>query len=71
MKFPNKVNRYKTTVIYRMVQIVDALDIEMKPAVLFLKLSKKMDARGFFEALGCLYALGKIEFNEKGELRKC
>jgi hypothetical protein len=35
MKFPNKVNRYKTTVIYQMVQIVDALDIEMKPDVLF------------------------------------
>ncbi len=71
MRFPNKVNRYKSTVIYLMVVIINALDAEMKPVDLFIKLSKKLDAKDFYEALSCLYALGKVEFNEKGELRKC
>lgn len=71
MRFPNKVNRYKSTVIYQMVQVINALDAEMKPASLFVRLSKRMGAKDFYEALSCLYALGKVEFNEKGELRKC
>lgn len=71
MRFPNKVNRYKTTVIFQMVLVINALDADMKPADLFIKLSKKLDAKGFYEALSCLYALGKVELNEKGELRKC
>ena len=54
-----------------MVQVINTLDEEIKPADLFIKLSKKMDAKAFYEALSCLYALGKVEFNEKGELRKC
>ncbi len=71
MRFPNKVNRYKTTIIYQMTEILNSLGFESAPADLYRKVSKKMDSKAFYEALSALYAIGRIEMSEKGRIRKC
>ncbi len=71
MKFPNKVNRYKTTIVYQMAEILDALETDLSLAELYCKVSPKMDSKAFYEALSALYAIGKIDMSERGRVRKC
>lgn len=71
MKFPNKVNRYKTTAIYQMVEVLKAINKDMFPIEIYMAVSSKMNAREFYDGMSALFAIGKIESLEGGRIRKC
>lgn len=73
MKFPNKVNLYRNTVIYAISVVLNALDRPMKATGLYTKVQAKMKEGplSFLDALACLYAMGKIEINDEEEIYKC
>ncbi len=71
MKFPNKVNRYKTTVIYQMVEILSSLKGDMLPTEIFMTVSSRMNAKEFYDGLSALFAIRKIDLLEDGKIRKC
>lgn len=68
MKFPNKTILYNESVISKFPAILNRLSHgEMSASELFLALKPQTDFAGyaadFIDALDCLYALGKINFN--------
>ncbi len=71
MKLPNKVNRYKTTIIYQMAEILSSISEDMLPTEIYMMVSMKMDAKEFYDGLSALFAIRKIEFLEDGRIRKC
>lgn len=71
MKYPNKVNRYKTTIIYQMVEILNAINNDMLPTEIYMKVSKKMSPKEFCDGMSVLFAIRKIDFGENGRIRKC
>ncbi len=66
MKLPNKVITYKESTIAKFPLILSLLrEQDMTPISLYLNVKSKVDDVGeYFEILGCLYALGKIELVE-------
>jgi len=73
MKFPNKINPYKSTVVFGMVKLHSMLKKPRHIAYLLAKAKKDgMDAKDVIDAIICLYAARKIEFDvAKGEIRGC
>ena len=73
MRFPNKINAYRSTVVYGMAKVYSILKDPCPLASLLLRLRKaQMDGKDVMDALLCLYAARKIEFDEeKGEIRRC
>lgn len=71
MKFPNKVNRYKTTILYQMAEILNTVNKDMFPIEIYTKVSSKMNAKGFYDGMSALFAIRKIERLEDGRIRKC
>lgn len=71
MKFPNKVNRYKTTIIYQMAEILNAMDKDMLITEIHMKVSSKMNAKEFSDGMSVLFAIRKIDFADDGRIRKC
>lgn len=73
MKFPNKVNLYRNTVIYAMSVVLNVLDRPISVTSLYTKVQTKMKEGplSFLDALTCLYAIGKIEINDEEEISKC
>ncbi len=71
MKFPNKVNRYKTTIIYQMAEILNAMDKDMLITEIYMKVSSKMNAKEFYDGMNVLFAIRKIDFVDDGRIRKC
>lgn len=71
MKFPNKVNRYKTTAIYQMVEILNAINNDMLPTEIYIKVSSKMNVKEFYDGMSALFAIGKIKLLKDGRVRKC
>lgn len=71
MKFPNKVNRYKTTIIYQMAEILSVIDKDMLITEIYMKVSLKMNAKEFYDGMSALFAIRKINFGEDGRIRKC
>ena len=71
MKFPNKVNKYKNTVIYQMVEIADVIYEHMSITDLYFRVSHKMKPQGFYEGLSGLFALGEIELDDAGRVVRC
>lgn len=71
MKFPNKVNRYKTTIIYQMAEVLCSLETNATVTELYRRISGKMDSKSFYEALSSLYAIGKIKMTIDGRIEKC
>ena len=72
MKLPNRVNTYKESIIAKFPAVLNVLRAqELSPSELYKKVKSKVDDIGeFMEILDCLYALGKIELDErKGVLR--
>lgn len=72
MKLPNKVITYKESIIAKFPAVLNVLRAqELSPSELYKKVKSKVDDIGeFMEILDCLYALGKIELDErKGVLR--
>lgn len=66
MKFPNKVNRYKTTVLYHMSIILDEFSNGDSATKLYEKISKMINIEDFVAAVSCLYAIGKIDIENGG-----
>ncbi len=71
MKLPNKVNRYKTTIIYQMAEILSSISEDMLPTEIYMMVSTKMNAKEFYDGLSALFAIRKIEFLEDGRIKKC
>lgn len=67
MRLPNKVITYKESLLAKFPMVVSALkDQEIAVDLLYRKLKSKVDDIGeFMEIMDCLYALGKIELDEK------
>lgn len=66
MKFPNKIYAYKESIIYHMMILQKriAQDGQIKLVDLYRELKISMSGSDIIDALLCLYAIGKIEFNE-------
>lgn len=71
MKLPNKVNKYKTTIVYQMVEILGSINGDVLPTEIYMKVSTKMNVREFYDGLSVLFAARKIDFLEDGRIRKC
>jgi hypothetical protein len=70
MKLPNKVNRYKTTIVYQMAEILSSINKDMLPTEIYMMVSTKMNAKEFYDGLSALFAIRKIEYLEDGRIRK-
>lgn len=71
MKFPNKINRYRTTVLCHMAIILSIYSQNISVTELYEKASKEMTIKDFFDALTCLYAIGGMRFDENGGIKRC
>ena len=71
MRLPNKVNRYRTTTIYQMVEIMNVINGNTSLVDLFSRVSNMMGPKEYYEALSALYAVGKIKFLDDGRIAKC
>lgn len=54
-----------------MTEILSSIDGDMLPTELYLRVSKKMNAREFYDGLSALFAVRKIDLLEDGRIRKC
>lgn len=73
MKFPNKINAYKETVIYAM-PIIYELSAKTGDVISLMRMAnnKGIDAATFLDAICCLFALNKIKIGKnKGEVERC
>ncbi len=62
MKFPNKVNSFKESIISNFSPILKLLQIRDYDVIsLYHKFAKKITPREFINTLDCLYALNKIQ----------
>lgn len=71
MKLPNKINAYHETTIYQMVMVLNVLKKPISPLTIYSKTKTLFGLGDLLEALACLYAIGEVELNEQGEIRKC
>lgn len=71
MKFPNKVNRYKTTIVYQMAEILSVIHQDMLPTEIYVKVRLKMNAKNFYDGMSALFTIKKIELVKDGRIRKC
>ena len=69
MLLPNKLIPYDQSILSKLPIILKELDNHPIPVhELYKRVIKKMSGvNEFIDALDCLYALGKIEFDEKEE----
>ena len=70
MRLPNKVNTFSDSVIALFAPIMEKLEKrDMTPHELYIEMkTKESGISAFFDALDCLYALGKIEIPEETEV---
>lgn len=71
MKLPNKINAYRETTVYEMVTVLDILKKPLSLLAVYSKTKALFGLDGLLEALTCLYAIGKVELNEQGEIKRC
>lgn len=65
MRFPNKLFRYKETVIYDCSVIMETLEGETSVLDLYKACRNKCNSvQGFLDALDVLYALDKIDYDK-------
>lgn len=72
MLFPDKLFTYSESVISKFPAILDEIKIQpIKVKDLYVAVNKKVSGTAeFIDVLDCLYALGKIEYdNKEGVLR--
>jgi len=67
MRLPNKVITYKESILFKFPMVLSIVkEADITPNNLYKRLSSKFDDMGeFFEVMDCLYALGKIELDER------
>lgn len=70
MRLPNKVTPYSNSVVARFPDILEELEQQdMSPKELMERTTvRKKDMGDFLSALDCLFALGKIELVEEGQV---
>lgn len=74
MMLPNKTISFNDSVISKFPLILELFQSRgaIKPGVLYEKMKKNFSSiHVFVQTLDCLFALGKIKFNEKEELEVC
>lgn len=69
MKLPNKIVSYKESILYKLPIILGALNKNrISITELYIKISMEFDSiNEFIDALDCLFALGKIQYDEERE----
>lgn len=67
MRLPSKVTNYKESTLAKFSPVLVVLsEHDQSPAGLYKKVKSKIGTFGeYLEILDCLYALGKIQFNER------
>ena len=66
MKFPNKVNSYKSSVLPLLPKVLKLLSVKDYTVTrLYESLQKEMSVNEFIDALDCLYAIGRIQLNKE------
>lgn len=69
MRLPSKVLSYKESVLAGFVPILKCLSIHpMSHLNLYSECRKTLSIDDFIDVLDCLFALGAIEYDEKGGL---
>ena len=69
MRFPDKITSYKESVFRVLPLILDELSrSNMPPADLYELIADKISLLEYIEALDCLYALGKVDLVQSGEV---
>lgn len=71
MRFPNKVNPYRKTVLASMEMIMERLAEPINCRKLIEEVTSLMDPLNAAEALTCLFALSLVTMNEEGVITKC
>lgn len=65
MRLPNKITPYNESVFPSIIKVLSALgDESLMPLDLYRKC--KCDISSYSEALECLFALGKVDFDDEG-----
>ncbi len=54
-----------------MTEILSSINGDMLPTEIYLKVSKKMSVREFYDGLSFLYAIQKVNLLKNGRIRKC
>lgn len=67
MRLPNKVISYKESVFPKMISVLKVVNEgDLSVGKLYKKTAKDVgDVKDFIEVLDCLYALGKIDYDER------
>ena len=64
MKFPNKLFEFRETVIFDCIKILEMLEDEMSVLELYKLCRNKCNGiQEFYDALGILYAMRKIDYD--------
>lgn len=69
MKLPNKITSYKESILSKLPIILNELrDNQVSINDIYMKNERKFESIDqFIDALDCLYALGKIQYDEESE----
>lgn len=69
MKLPNKITSYKESILSKLPIILNELrDNQVSIKDIYMKNERKFESIDqFIDALDCLYALGKIQYDEESE----
>jgi hypothetical protein len=66
MRLPNKITPYSESVLPALAKLLDTLEgASLTPSELYSS-CKHIDMSEFVEAMDCLFALGKIDFEDDG-----
>ena len=66
MKFPNKVNSYKSSVFPLLPMVLKLLSVrDYTVDSLYEKLKTNMTISEYIDALDCLYAMGQLTLNKE------
>ena len=66
MRLPNKITPYSESVLPALVKLLDTLEgASLTPSEIYSS-CKHIDMSEFVEAMDCLFALGKIDFEDDG-----
>ena len=71
MKFPNKVTGINGSIIPLLLALMKIISIGPIDVISLFHTSKMNDISLFSDTLACLFALGRIKLNDKGELELC
>ena len=69
MRFPDKITSYKESVLCLLPIVIDELSVcDMTPTELFELLKGKASLLDCIDAFDCLFALGKVVFDQQREV---